>query len=163
MLNKSPNHDVIILDDNSSMVVQYKECPRPTGVSDIYREYAKISDLSIEETNITIAGFNARYFEWLDSREKLKPKQIQNTISNIDSTETKKETVTNQNIIHFESRKQYNTSPLKKNEVSHTNAEKYCPICGLPMYKRKNLSGEVFFWRCESNDRSHSIPVNESN
>lgn len=38
--------------------------------------------------------------------------------------------------------------------------EKICPICGLPMKKRKNLIG-LPFWRCASDNREHSIRINE--
>ena len=42
----------------------------------------------------------------------------------------------------------------------YPNAEKICPTCGLPMFKKPNLIG-VMWWRCQSDNRNHSVPFED--
>lgn len=157
LLNESINHDVIILDEDGVEVVQYKEdraCSRLNSEKDIYREYAKVSSLTLEDTAVTVGGFKERYDKWWKERhapplpviavkEVLKENEKEE-ISKSKRTETK------------ESSKTVEDTVLPKH-ILYRNAEKLCPTCGRPMLKKMGI-GQKMFWRCISDNRDHSVP-----
>ena len=160
LLNESINHDVIILDEDGVEVVQYKEdraCSRLNSEKDIYREYAKVSSLTLEDMAVTVGGFKERYDKWWKERHAPPPPVIsvkevlkeneKEEISKSKSTETK------------ESPKTVEDTVLPKH-ILYPNAEKICPTCGLPMFKKPNLIG-VMWWRCQSDNRNHSVPFED--
>ena len=160
LLNQSINHDVVILDEDGSNVVQYKEDragARLNSTTDIYREYSDVSSLTLEETAVTVGGFKERYNKWWKERHAPPPPVIpvkevlkeneKEEISKSKSTETK------------ESPKTVEDTVLPKH-ILYPNAEKICPTCGLPMFKKPNLIG-VMWWRCQSDNRNHSVPFED--
>ena len=159
LLNESINHDVIILDEDGVEIVQYKEdraSARVNSRTDIYRENSEVSSLSVENTAVTIGGFKERYNKWWKERhappppvipvkEVLKESEKEVPLKST-PTETKESPETIESIV------------LPKPKLNlYPNAEKLCPTCGLPMEKKKNLIGKLF-WRCISDNRDHSVP-----
>lgn len=159
LLNESINHDVIILDEDGVEVVQYKEdraCSRLNSEKDIYREYAKVSSLTLEDTAVTVGGFKERYHRWWKERHApLLPMTNMYHIKREDKLPSyisvKKDVGTDTPKVNIEFEEKMNTYP---------NVEKICPQCGLPMEKKKNLIGKSY-WRCVSDNRDHSIKIDD--
>lgn len=87
LLNESTNKDLIVINWDCSEVAQYKIDPNPyvfnyetiesKNYPKAYEEFSTIDKLVLENNELTLEGFNSRYNQWLNKKQRAFAKKVE--------------------------------------------------------------------------------------